>query len=178
MQKEPFFRGRASSGAALAGVVLLSALLVPGAAAPEHQHSPPTDPEAIALSADLEALLSEEMLAIEAGIGVLFKAMSAGEWPVAAETAERIEKSYILAQRLTPEQLHELERVLPPRFKALDSAFHGSAGKLSRAARERDAELAGFHAYKLMEACIECHGAYARERFPGFEKKPDAHEHH
>jgi hypothetical protein len=105
-------------------------------------------------------------------------AMTAGDWPLVAATAEKIETSYILAQRLTEEQIAELGRVLPPRFKALDSAFHGAAGKLAKAAEARDAELAVFHSYKLMEACVECHAAYAGQRFPGFVEPQAGHEHH
>jgi hypothetical protein len=138
----------------------------------------PTDSTAVSLSVDLAALLSEEMLAIEEGLGALMTAMAGGDWPRVAETAERIEQSYILAQRLTAEQIEELERVLPSRFKALDTAFHGSAGKLSQAARERDAELSIFHSYKLMEACVECHATYATKRFPGFDEEEKGHEHH
>ncbi len=154
------------------GALILAPLREPAEAAEEHTHAPPTEGTAAALSADLAMLLSEEMLAIEEGVGVLVTAMAAGDWPMVAETGERIEKSYILAQRLTAEQVEELERVLPTRFKALDSAFHRSAGKLSKAATGRDAELAIFHLTKLMEACVECHATYATERFPGFDENP------
>lgn len=157
---------------------MLAVVLEPAKATQEHEHPAPTDSSAVALSADLAALLSEEMLAIEEGLGVLMTAMAAGDWPLVAETSERIEQSYILAQRLSTEQIEELERVLPPRFKALDSAFHGAAGKLSHTAKERDAELSTFYSYKLMEACVECHATYATERFPGFDEEEKGHEDH
>ena len=162
----------------LVSTVMCSGLLYSAAAQDEPRHLASPDDDAVVLSAELASLLSEEMLAIERGLGVLMTALSSGDWPLVAETSERIEKSYILAQRLTPEQLEELGRVLPERFKALDSAFHQAARKLSSAARERDAELALFHSYKLMEACIECHATYARGRFPGFESAGQDHEHH
>ena len=170
--------GKARAIVVVSSVVMLAVFLEPARAAEEHQHGPPANPAAVELSVELSALLSEEMLAIEDGIGVLMTAMAAGDWPLVADTGEKIEKSYILAQRLTAEQIEELARVLPARFKALDSAFHGSAGKLSKAARGRDVELAVFHSYKLMEACVECHGTYARERFPGFGEEETGHEHH
>ncbi len=163
--------------AVIVSTVTLGVLLESAKATEEPEHQAPTA-GTVALSPGLAALLSEEMRAIEEGLGVLMPAVAAGDWPLVAQTAEKIEKSYILAQRLTAEQLEELERVLPPRFRALDSAFHGSAGKLARAARERDAELAVFHSYKLMEACVECHAAFASTRFPGFGEEHQGHEHH
>ena len=155
-----------------AGRIIVSALVLIGMmhsarATGQHEHHAPADP-GIVLSAEVSTLLSEEMLAIEEGIGTLMVAMAAGNWQRVAETGEEIEKSYILAQQLTPEQRDELRRVLPPRFKSLDASVHQAAGKLARAAEARDAELAVFHSYKLMEACVECHATYASDRFPGF----------
>lgn len=164
--------------AAVVSVAMLAAFLGPARATEEQAPGAAADSAEVVLSAELSALLSQEMLAIEEGIGTLMTAMAAGDWPRVAETGEKIEKSYILAQRLTAEQVEELERVLPPPFIALDQAFHRSAGRLSLAARERDAELAVFHAYKLMEACLECHATYAGERFPGFGEEEQGHEHH
>jgi hypothetical protein len=163
---------------ALLSTLTFTGLLRPVSAQDEHQHHVARDDDAVLLSPELASLLSEEMLAIEKGLGVLMTAMASGNWPLVAETAERIEKSYILAQQLTPEQLQELGRALPERFKALDSAFHGAAGKLSSAAREHNPELALFHSYKLMEACVECHATYAQGRFPGFAAAGAGHGHH
>lgn len=160
------------------GGAVLAASLATARRAQEHEHAAPTEGTAIALSPDLSALLSTEMLAVQDGLGLLMAAMTAGDWPRVAEIAKKIETSYILDQRLTAEQAAELGRVLPPRFKTLDAAFHGSAGKLAKAAEARDAELAVFHSYKLMEACIECHAAYAGRRFPGFVEPQAGHEHH
>lgn len=167
---------------ATAGWIIVSALILTGMmysarATGQHEHHAPADPE-IVLSAEVGALLSQEMLAIEEGLGTLMVAMAAGDWRRVAETSEEIEKSYILAQRLTPEQRDELRRVLPPRFTSLDAAFHQAAGKLARAAEARDAELAVFHSYKLMEACIECHATYATDRFPGFAAGTEESEDH
>ena len=169
--------GKKTVGSFIAGTLMLAAVLGSPRATAQHEHAAPAGKPAIEFSAELTALLSEEMLAIEQGIGTLMTAMAAGEWPRVAETAEKIEKSYILAQRLTAEQREELERALPPRFKSLDSVFHRAAGRLAKAARERDAELAVFHSYKLMEACVECHSAYASERFPGFAEGGVGHRH-
>ena len=164
--------------AVIVSMLTIGVLLESAKAMEEQEHQAPTASTTLALSAGLAALVSDEMLAIEEGLGVLMPAIAAGDWQLVVQTAERIEKSYILAQRLTAEQLEELERVLPPRFEALDSAFHGSAGKLARAARERDAELAVFHSYKLMETCVECHATFASTRFPGFREEEKGHEHH
>ena len=157
----------------MAGRVAVSALALVGLldstrATGEPEHHAAADDPPIVFSAELSALLSEEMLAIEEGLGPLMAATAAGDWSLVTETAAKLEKSYILAQRLTPEQREELQRVLPPRFKSLDSAFHESAGKHAKAAEDRDAELALFHSYKLMETCFECHATYAKHRFPGF----------
>lgn len=161
----------------IVSTLMLSGFLDSATAQDVHQHLASRDGDAVALSAELASLLSIEMLAIEEGLAVLMTAMASGDWPLVAETGKKIEKSYILAQRLTPEQLEELGRVLPPRFKALDSAFHQAARKLSNAARERNAELALFHSYKLMEACVECHATYAKGSFPGFDAEKQGHEH-
>ena len=169
--------GTRTVGPAVAGTLMIAALLGPTGATAQHEHGAPADQPTITLSAELAALLSEEMVAIDEGVGTLVTAMAAGEWGRVAETAEKIEKSYILAQRLTPEQREELQRKLPPRFKSLDSAFHRAAGKIAKAAEHRDTELAVFHSYKLMEACVECHATYASERFPGFAEGEEDHGH-
>jgi len=162
----------------IVGTMIVGGLLARTQDTDGQEHSAPVGQTASALAPELATLLSEEMLAIEEGLGELMTAIAAGNWPQVAETSENIERSYILAQRLTAEQFEELGRILPPRFKALDSAFHGSAGKLAQAARERDAELAVFHSYKLMEACVECHATFASTRFPGFGGEKTGHQHH
>ncbi len=163
-------------GLAAASALALTGLLGAGPAAGQHDHHD-AEVSGIVLSAEVAALLGEEMRSIEKGLGSLMIAMASGDWPHVAETGEQIEKSYILAQRLTPEQREELGRALPQRFKTLDATFHRAAGKLAGAARAGDGELAVFYAYKLMEVCVACHESYASDRFPGFSATADAHEH-
>lgn len=132
----------------------------------------------IHLSDELSGLLTREMLAIEQGMKALVTGIPAGEWETVAEVAQQISDSFIMAQQLTPEQMEELHHALPAGFVDLDRAFHSYAAMLAHAAKMKNADVAGFYHYKLIDACVTCHRRYAQERFPGLADGPgDAHSH-
>jgi hypothetical protein len=131
----------------------------------------------VALSPELRAAFIAEMQHLDAGLQRAVSAIARADWPTVERTAREITGSFILEQRLRPEQLEELHRVLPEPFIALDRRFHAEAERLGAAARTADAELAAFYAYKLTEACVSCHAQYAPQRFPAFAPPSGAHGH-
>ncbi len=120
------------------------------------------------LSPRLMELLRAEMKAIVVGVQYLPVGIAAAEWHKVAKTGEQISASYILEQKLTPAMRTELDTALPGHFKRLDMEFHHEAKKLQSAAMNHNAQLAAFHYYRLIEACTECHAAFAVAKFPGF----------
>ena len=133
----------------------------------------------IHLSPDLKEILNQEMNGIENGVMKIIPAIAAGDWETIAKIAQQIKASFILKQKLTPEQLKELHNSLPPEFVEMDMRFHSNAEKLAGAAHQRDGELVTFYFSKLHGQCMTCHAKYAPERFPGLNKqKPAEKEHH
>jgi len=133
----------------------------------------------IHLSADLQSLLGEEMVAIENGMKNLIPAISSGEWEQVASIAQNIKSSFIMKQKLTTAQKEELHRALPGQFIEMDQDFHNSAGMLAHAAGMKNADVVNFYFFKLNSACVACHSKYATERFPGLVKgnEEDSHQH-
>ena len=168
----------------LAGVVGLGTVAV--SAQRDHGHAAerageqaqaaaPADP-AESLSPGLRQLLVEEMRLIDEGLKELLSAISVGEWETVEETAGKIQHSFILRQRLTDEQRHELQEKLPAGFLRMDVRFHEAAGKLVQTAHDRDAELASFYYSRLVDGCVDCHATFAPTRFPGLAQQ-EAGEH-
>ncbi len=120
------------------------------------------------LSAKTRAALIAEMLGVKAGVAELSGSIAMGEWEAAAQQAERIRDSYIMKQKLSSEELEELEHALPADFIEKDSAFHRHADGLAHAARAHDYELEVFYFSRMMEGCGTCHARYAPNVFKGF----------
>jgi hypothetical protein len=129
------------------------------------------------LSPELRAAFVAEMQNLDSALQRAVSAVARADWASAERVGNEIRGSFILEQRLTPDQLTELHRVLPAPFLALDRAFHAQAERLTLAAKSADAELAAFSIYKLTEACISCHAQFAQHRFQGL-SPPDAVHHH
>ncbi len=133
----------------------------------------------IHLSQDLKEILNQEMNGIENGVMKMIPAIAAGDWETIAKIARQIKASFILKQKLTPEQLKKLHGSLPPEFIEMDRRFHSNAEKLAGAAHQRDGELVNFYFSKLHGQCMTCHTKYASKRFPGLSTpKPETKEHH
>jgi len=131
-----------------------------------------------ALSPKLHQLLRAEMNELSGGIKSLAHSLAIADWKAIEQTSEKMHGSYIMKQSLTPAQAMELKQTLPHQFKQLDAAFHARAKKLHQAAVAKDAELAAFHYFRLVDGCIGCHAAFATHRFPGFTQHPEErHEH-
>jgi hypothetical protein len=129
------------------------------------------------LSPELRAAFIAEMQHLDLGLQRTVSAVARADWPAAERAAREIKGSFILEQRLSPEQLAELHRVLPEPFLALDRAFHDRAERLAVAAANADVELATFLTYKLTEACLSCHAQFAQHRFPGLSAPTPVHRH-
>ncbi len=121
----------------------------------------------VPMSAGLQSLFRQEMLALLAGTQQIAAALPVANWKEIGATSAAMRHSYVLEKKLTPEQQDELER-LPEEFRALDEAFHLRAGKLERAASAHDAESVAFQFSRLLEACTECHTKFSKTRFPAF----------
>lgn len=172
-QADPRSRPGGRRLSTLPAALLATVLLASSVAAAESEG--PAPDAGLGLSPDLMTLLREEMRALAGGLETLATAIPTGDWPAVADTARRMEASYIMKQRLTPAQKQELAGSLPEHFKRLDRRFHQQAGRLAAAAEARDAELAGFRFYRLVAACTSCHAEFARARFPGFGDEPPGH---
>lgn len=128
-------------------------------------HKPPA---AIELSPDLLELLRAEMREISSGVQTITVSLAMADWDAIERTGSKIRDSYIMKQKLTAGQKHELHHSLPDAFKHLDAQFHARAGKLAAAAVTQDYELVSFHFSRLIESCASCHVKFASNRFPGF----------
>ncbi len=157
---------------------LLVAALLLCATAPSALAAP-SDANPLGLSPGTRDLLLAEMRELEKGVQTLVPAIARGDWQTIADTGNRIQASYIMAQSLTEAQRHELEHELPAHFTVLDARFHREAERLVRAAEERDADLAALHFYRLLDGCVSCHTNFAVDRFPGLKPlhSPAAHAH-
>ena len=130
------------------------------------------------LSADLMDLLRTEMRGILSGVQSIPAGIAMADWKMVADISSKISSSYILAQKMTPEQSKELQQKLPEYFKKIDENFHLQAGKLELAARNHDPQLVTFHYYRLIDSCTSCHATYATKKFPGFLPEKQIEHHH
>lgn len=129
------------------------------------------------LSPELRALLKQEMQALQTGMVSAIPALVSGNLAEVADIARKMEKSYILRQSITREQMHELHSSLPASFLKQDGAFHYYAGMLAHVADRKKLELVNFYFSKLTESCVTCHSEHATHKFPGFAAKQDEGEH-
>ena len=143
----------------------------------ESSHEGSAASSQIALPSHLQKLLQEEMRAVSDGIKAIAPAIGVGAYEAIEAEAKKIEASYILNKHLSEEDARDLEHALPEGFKTIDIQFHKRAGALTRAAKERDADLVLHHYNKLLESCVACHSQYATVRFPQLAPKPLAHHH-
>ena len=117
------------------------------------------------------------MREIATGVQNIALAVATADWKAVHDTSDKIRRSYVMEQKLTPDQTQELAHALPAHFTQLDAEFHQQAAKLGAAASAHNAELAVFHYSRLVEHCAGCHAIYARSRFPGC-ASPMEHDHH
>jgi hypothetical protein len=160
--------------------IVLLAVLLPtissGEDKPQHEeHGNASGVEA--LSDDLRDLLSQEMQALEGGMISIIPAYNSGSWSEIATTAEKMNKSYIMKQKLTEPQIKELHARLPHSFIEKDQRFHYLAGMLEHAAKNKKAELINFYFSEMNESCVSCHTKFATHRFPKLLSKEKKEEH-
>lgn len=135
--------------------------------------------EVESLSPELRGLLKQEMLAIQDGMKNIVPAFVSGNLQTVAQIAGNINKSYILKQKITSAQKHELHKKLPKGFIQKDQQFHKYAGMLQHVSEENHVELVSFYYSKMMDSCIGCHTEYATHRFPSLKSEAikEAHSH-
>ncbi len=124
--------------------------------------------QSIHISQELRAVLNQEMQQIKGGMESLVFATVSGNWGKISSVGHQIKHSYIMKQKLTKKQRHELHDKLPMGFKQLDKKLHNYAGMLAHVAKEHDMELVNYYIYKMNETCASCHAQYASDKFPGF----------
>lgn len=150
-------------------MVVAGVLVAAGVALAQENAAPKAEGTAVlSLSPKLRSALVAEMVGVKAGVAELSGLIAMGEWKAAAQHAERIRDSYIMKQKLTREELEELERSLPAGFVEKDGQFHRHADGLAHAALENNYELEVFYFSKMMESCGACHARYATDVFEGF----------
>ena len=99
--------------------------------------------EVESLSPELRLLLKQEMLAIQDGMEKIVPAFASGDLEQVSDIAGRISKSYILKQKITDTQKHELHEKLSKDFLLKDQQFHKYAGMLEHVSKESHTELVG-----------------------------------
>lgn len=126
----------------------------------------------------LQTLLREEMRALQTGISNIANALPQGDWKTIANTAQAIHDSFIFQQKLTAQDRAHLHHLLPPEFVSLDQQFHQRAARLQAAASAEDADLSLYYYSRLLEACVQCHQQFARQRFPALQEHRPQLPHH
>ena len=129
------------------------------------------------MSPDLQQLFQAEMRELLLGTQHIAGALPVANWDGIADSAMAMRNSYVLEQKLTTAQRHDLEQ-LPEQFKAFDDAFHLRAEKLAHAAKAKDAEAVSFHFSRLLDTCVACHSTYAKTKFPNFRSEGGAEHRH
>lgn len=130
------------------------------------------------LSPKLRALLKQEMLAIQEGMENIVPAFASGDLEEVSDIAGKINRSFILKQKITDSQKHELHEKLSKGFILKDQQFHKYAGMLEHVSKENHTELVGFYYSKLLESCVGCHSEHAGHRFPIFTNEAAKEERH
>ncbi|HEC15042.1 MAG TPA: hypothetical protein ENI99_00485 [Sedimenticola sp.] len=143
-----------------------------GTAAEATHHGDGQKPSTIPFPQEIKPLITQEMQALQQGMHEIVPAIVSGDWSRLEETGRQMRDSYIMKRKLTKEQKKRLHASLPESFKKEDQAFHHAAGKLSRAAENRNMELVLFYYYKMAEACVNCHSQHATHRFPALTATP------
>lgn len=154
-------------------VLVFSSVVLAG----KHNNMDHKSENGLGLSDSVKDLLNREMNEIRKGMESLVFYVASGNWQKIAETGDNIKHSYIMKDKLTESQRHELHEKLPKQFREIDKKFHYYAGMLSHVAKERDIELVNYYIYKMNEACSSCHSRFAKDRFEGF-KQDNRHEQH
>ena len=138
-----------------------------------HDHGAPSAgdeknrPTELKLPAHFQEILRKEMQGIDGGVKELPGLLARGLSKETGELGEKIKNSFILKSALSKKELGELVALLPAKFIELDRGFHKTAGQLAIAARKGDFKAAGAHYAKMIQACVNCHAHFAKDRFPG-----------
>jgi cytochrome c556 len=145
-----------------------------------HHEQPKKQGVSLELSEPVRNLLRQEMQQVRVAMQSLVSALATADWKNIEKLGKGIEKSFILKQKISKEQMHELHSALPAEFKRLDKKFHYYAGMLAHVAKEKDAELTQFYFSKMTESCMSCHSQFATKRFPGYldKNKHESKGHH
>jgi hypothetical protein len=125
------------------------------------------EPVGPALTPKLKDTLREEMRQVLGATQDILAALVVGDHATVAAQAQKIHDSFILEQALTGQDLKDLEAAVPPAFLELDATFHRTAADLATAAQAQDAGREAALLGRMIEACADCHGRFAADRFPG-----------
>jgi hypothetical protein len=134
----------------------------------------------IELSEPVRNLLRQEMQQVRVAMQSLVSALATADWKNIEKLGKGIQNSFILKQKISKQQMHELHSALPAEFKKLDQKFHYYAGMLAHVAKEKDTDLTQFYFSKMTESCMACHSQFATQRFPGYldKNKHESKGHH
>jgi cytochrome c556 len=124
------------------------------------------DPIGPKLTPQLKDLIVQEMQLVLQASSEIHTAIVTGDHETVAEQSMKIHDSFIMKLSLTEQDKANFMKAVPPAFGALDAKLHEIAARLAHAAEQKDAELETVFFGKMTEACVACHSAYARDRFP------------
>ncbi|WP_404366200.1 hypothetical protein [Marinobacter sp.] len=125
------------------------------------------EPVTPGLTDKLSQLLQKEMRAVQAAMNAIHPAMVTGQHETVAENAQQIHDSFILQQELTEQDRKDLMSAVPKGFIELDKEFHKLAASLAEAGRKENTMEQRQIYSEMTRNCIECHGKYVSDRFPG-----------
>lgn len=125
------------------------------------------------LTDKLSRLLQEEMRSVQAAMTSIHSAIVMGQHGSVATNAQRIHDSFILAQSMTDQDREDLMSAVPEDFIKLDQEFHQLSASLAEAGRNENTgeQLKLFS--EMTGNCIQCHGTYVSDRFPGVQSISD-----
>lgn len=121
------------------------------------------------LSGELRALLSQEMQFIKSGMDTILYSIVSNDCQTLAQTAKKIQHSYILKHEIKPEQKQEIRQKLSTKFMEFDQEFHETAQDLASFAEFEDRENVLQSYSSMINQCVRCHENFATHRFTNFE---------
>ena len=119
------------------------------------------------LPTNVRVLLIQEMQAVLTATQTILEGIVKGQHELVAEKAQGIHDSFILKQKMTPEDRKALMAAVPDDFVQRDRAFHELSADLVEAAQSADQARERVLFGKMVEACVGCHSRYADGRFAG-----------
>ena len=122
------------------------------------------NPQKLKLPENVQTVLIHEMVTITRLMGNLLESIVRGDTQNASRAALEIRDTN-LKQEFNSQEIKKIMRILPKGFIKLDRNFHMTANELSKAVDSNDFKTALTLYKDMTQNCLDCHTAYAHNRF-------------